>query len=153
MQTHSCSTTMQNHELAERSWSQFTSHPSRSRFNLFSPSAGKRKVTPKSLLSPYLFRMKWMHQSDLQQLLRNNLHLQKEDKAIGRSAQVLSSPLTPDRYKSEACQAQSETAALWDWSGTVEGDVCSSPQFCLPLWAPQYHDGPKWPLQHKQNGN
>lgn len=80
-----------------------------------------------------------MPQSDLQQVIRNNLNLQEEDKAIGRSGQVLSHtttavpspPLIPHREKSEACQALSETAALWDWPGAVEGHVCSSQQFCL----------------------
>lgn len=46
-----------------------------------------------------------MHQSDLQRLVGNDLHLQEEDKAVGRSEQVLSHttaaapspPLTPDR--------------------------------------------------------
>lgn len=53
----------------------------------------------------------------------------------------------------QACWQASETAASWDWPGPEEWHVCSTPLFCLPLWAPQCHDGPKWPPQHKQMDN
>lgn len=53
----------------------------------------------------------------------------------------------------QACRQASETAAAWDWPGPEEWHVCSTLLFCLPLWAPQCHDGPKWPPQHKQMDN
>ena len=60
------------------------------------------------------------------------------------------------RDRTEAHQAPrqaSKTAAAWDWPGSEGGRVCSTPLFCLLLWAPQCHDGPKWPPQHTQMDN
>lgn len=127
----------------------------------------KRKAVPavpKVFLSHHAFRLKLMQQSDWQRLLRNNLHLQEEETAIGRSEQLLSHtisevPPPPNTgfhlawTKQRHLRQASDSTAAWNRPGSEEGRVCSTPLFCLPLWAPQCHDGPERPPQHKQMDN
>lgn len=141
VQTQNHSITIQNRELAERSWSPFNSHTGRSRFNLLIWSAGKEKSHPKLSSLPVCSGWNGCTCSDCSEITCISRKRTKLQTGVDR--QVLSHTTTPP------LQALSERAALWDWPGAVEGHVCPSQQFCLPLWAPQCHDGPKWPPQHK----